>query len=123
MDLITPIITSFLIFISQYYFTSRHKKSDEKQAMILESKLKLLEEKEDARLKELDEKFKVRKEEMVLIFDLLRASSKLTYISALALKKGYCNGEVDRAIEYYHKANDRLSDFIRGKAYKYITKD
>lgn len=123
MDLITPIVTSFLIFMSQYYFTSSHKKSDAKREEALNLKLKLLEEKEDARLKELDEKFIVRKEEMVLVFDLLRANSKLTYVLALALKKGHCNGEVDRAIEYYHKANDKLSDFIRGKAYKYIAED
>ena len=54
-----------------------------------------------------------KREEAKLNLDLTFASAKLAYASAMALKRGKPNGEVEDGIDAYNKAMERYRNFER----------
>lgn len=53
-----------------------------------------------------------RKEESVLVISGLKAVGHLSEATALALKRGHVNGEMDTALDYYKDYNDGLSSYL-----------
>lgn len=70
--------------------------------------------KRQKRQQEKDEKREFLKcKESKLNLDLTFASAQLAYASAVALKRGYANGEVEQGIEAYDKALEAYRKFER----------
>lgn len=64
---------------------------------------------EDERKKENN----LRREREILQLDLLFASSELSYQTAMAVKRGNANGELDAALESHQQALTKFRDFER----------
>lgn len=56
---------------------------------------------------------KARRKEMKLTLDLQMATAKLAYASAMAIKRGYPNGEIEEGIDAYKKALEEFQEFER----------
>ena len=54
-----------------------------------------------------------RREEARKEIDLLLATAKLSYATAMALKRGQVNGEMENAIKLYNAAEEEFKDFER----------
>lgn len=61
---------------------------------------------------------RARHEREKVELDLLMAVAKLSYASAIALKRGHANGEVEEGVEQYETAIRDFKDFER----KYLAK-
>lgn len=48
------------------------------------------------------------------------AVAKMSYASAMALKRGYANGEVEEGIEAYEKVKSRYNKFINDEYVEHI---
>lgn len=59
-----------------------------------------------------DEKEKARTEEIVLILSGIKATGALSYATAMALKRGHANGEVEKGIESYTAWEKELDTFM-----------
>lgn len=77
--------------------------------------LAIFNSKQKKRMKENDQLEFDRKKESKLNLDLTFASAQLAYASAIALKRGYANGEVEQGVESYQKALDAYRKFEREK--------
>ena len=64
---------------------------------------------------------KARKEECLLSLELQMAIAKLSYATAVALKRGYANGEVETEIEAYELAQRKYYTFMGVQATEHIT--
>lgn len=53
-----------------------------------------------------------RREETMLVLKNIGAVGKLGEATALAIKRGKCNGEMDAALEYYAEQKHGLSDYL-----------
>lgn len=62
----------------------------------------------------------VRKEEALLALDLQMATAKLSYATAMAVKRGTPNGEIEDGIEAYEKARSKYYKFLNEQAEKYL---
>ncbi len=60
----------------------------------------------------LDKREEARIEESVVTISMLKAIGHLSEANAIALQCGKCNGEMDRAMTYYTKANDDLTNYL-----------
>ena len=74
-----------------YYIQRRQKKRDETES----------------------ERAEARKTENKIIIDLQMATAKLSYATAIALKRGRANGEVEDGVEEYEKALEEFREFER----------
>ena len=70
----------------------------------------------------LENSAKARKDEALLSLDLIMASAKLSYASAMAIKRGYANGEVEEAIKNYEDVNKKYIEFLKEQTSEHITK-
>ncbi len=61
-----------------------------------------------------------RKEEALLALDLQMATAKLSYATAMAVKRGTPNGEIEDGIEAYEKARSKYYKFLNEQAEKYL---
>lgn len=68
------------------------------------------------REKETDERAEARKKESLLALDMQMATAKLAYATAMALKRGHANGEVDDGIEAYQSARQNYLHFLNEQA-------
>lgn len=71
----------------------------------------------DRKKKKEDEKQKLQEASIVegdmLRFDVEVATAKLSYATAMAVKRGYANGEMEEAIPKYRKAMEKLEAYER----------
>ena len=89
--LIIGIIPSLIVGIVLAWFNSQQKKREERANQREKNRLKT---------------DKVR-------ISLLVASAKLSYAVAMAMKRGYTNGEVEDGVEMYKKAITEFKEFER----------
>ena len=66
-----------------------------------------------ARDKKEDHREELRRKESRLLLDMSMANGELGYASAMALKRGQPNGEVEAAIKAYNEAKEKYENFIR----------
>ena len=88
------IFTGTLIF----YFQRSQRKRDEKKEVLDEA----------------------RKEESLLLLELVMASAKLSYACAVALKRGKANGEVEEGAKAYEDAKTKYYHFLNEQAKDYL---
>ena len=62
---------------------------------------------------EIEARAAARKEESLLSLELQMATAKLAYSTAIAVKRGTVNGEVEEGIEAYEKALGDFREFER----------
>lgn len=71
----------------------------------------------ERRQKKNDEQTKAHEETVVegdmIRLDLEVATAQLSYAVAMAVKRGYANGEMEKAIERYERAMDKFTKFER----------
>lgn len=60
-----------------------------------------------------ERRVQVRQEEMIVLLDLVLATAKLCYATAMAYKRGQPNGEMEEGFEAYDKAIDEFKRFER----------
>ena len=90
-EFVVAILPSLFVAVTMAHFNKRQKKREEEEAA-----------KESAR---------ISRDKLQL--DLLLATTKLSYATAVAWKRGKANGEVEEGIEQYEKAMESFQDFER----------
>lgn len=85
------IASPVLVAIITFYFQRMQKKRDKKE----------------------EERTKLRRQEVRLMLDLQLATAKLSYATAMAIKRGSPNGEIEEGITEYEKALSEFRDFER----------
>lgn len=88
---IMAIVPSLLVGLVLAYWDRKKKKEDEKQKL------------QEANIVEGD----------MIRLDLEVATAQLSYAVAMAVKRGYANGEMEKAIERYERAMDKFTKFER----------
>ena len=68
--------------------------------------------------REAEEKEEARTKEMILLLTGVKAAGALSYASAVALKRGHANGEVEKGTEVYEKWEKDLDNFLVEQAAK-----
>ena len=58
------------------------------------------------------EKEKARAKEIVLLLTGIKAAGALSYATAVALKRGHANGEVEKGVEAYEEWEQELDKFL-----------
>lgn len=76
----------------------------------------VLNRKMDKREKEQTKLVEARREESMLALELQMATAKLSLASALALKRGKANGEVEEGIAAYNEARKKYLAFLNKTA-------
>lgn len=59
-----------------------------------------------------EEKEKARTHETVLLLTGIKAAGALSYATAVALKRGHANGEVEKGVEAYEEWEQELDKFL-----------
>ena len=62
--------------------------------------------------KEAAEKEKDRAKEIILLLTGIKAAGALSYATAVALKRGHANGEVEKGVEAYEEWDQKLDKFL-----------
>jgi hypothetical protein len=57
-----------------------------------------------------------RRQDNILLLQLVMASAKLSYACAIALKRGVANGEVEEGVAAYNEASKKYDCFLRDTA-------
>ena len=70
---------------------------------------------------ETDERAKARQKESLLALELNMSTAKLSYATAVALKRGHANGEVEEGIKAYNEAKKKYVDFLNEQANEHLT--
>lgn len=99
-SVIASIIPSLIVSIFMVYFNRRQTKRD----------------------KDVDEMAKIRQEEGLLSLEMTMATAKMSYATAMALKRGHANGEVEEGIEAYEEARKKYLNFLNRQATTRIAK-
>lgn len=76
----------------------------------------------DKREKEQNKLVEARREESSLALELQMATAKLSLASALALKRGKANGEVEEGIAAYNEARKKYLAFLNRQAINNLEK-
>ena len=63
---------------------------------------------------------RAQKEESLLHLDLMMATAKLAYATAVAIKRGRANGEVEEGIAAYEQAKSKYIAFLNEQATEYL---
>ena len=92
--LFVAIFPSLCVSIAMAFFNARQKKRE----------------------KETDARAEARKKESLLALELQMATAKMSYAVAMAVKRGYANGEVEEAIEAYEEARKKYLAFLNEQA-------
>lgn len=59
-----------------------------------------------------EEKEEARAEEMILLLTGVKAAGALSYATAVAIKRGYANGEVEKGVQEYTAWEKELDKFL-----------
>lgn len=70
-----------------------------------------------------DKRAEARKCESMLLLDLQMATAKLAYASAMALKRGTPNGEVEEGVAAYEEAKKRYTKFLNQQAVEHLREE
>ena len=70
-----------------------------------------MERRQKKRDKLAEENAEKRKRESLLSLEMMNANNKLSYALAMAVKRGYPNGEVEAALETYSEAESAYAHF------------
>lgn len=62
-----------------------------------------------------------RREESLLALDLQMATAKMAFATAVAIKRGHANGEVEEGIRAYEEAKKHYVDFLNRQATDHLT--
>lgn len=95
-ELITPIIVGVLLALFQHENKKRY----------------------DAQ----DRRAELHKKEALVNGEMIEATMELAYASAMALKRGKTNGEVEKGIKAYKKARKAREKFLKETSAEYVTK-
>ena len=76
-------------------------------------KIAARDKRQDEKERRVEERAEVRKKESMLLLKMAFANGKLAFASAMAVKKGHANGEVDEAVKTYNEAIDEYNQFVR----------
>lgn len=98
--ILTAILPSLVVSVFMVYFNRRQVKRD----------------------KDMDERAQIRQQESLLSLELIMATAKMSYATAIALKRGKPNGEVEEGIQAYQTARKKYLDFINQQATTRIVK-
>lgn len=74
--------------------------------------------KQDRRDKDNAECVEARRKESLLSLDMTMAAADLSYATAIALKRGHANGEVEDGVKTYEKAKESYRKFMDEQATK-----
>ena len=61
-----------------------------------------------------------RKAESLLSLDMQMATAKMAYATAMAIKRGHANGEVEDGVAAYECAKKRYVDFLNQQAAEHL---
>ena len=70
--------------------------------------------------KKRDTRLKARKEEALLQLELQMATAKLAYATAMAIKRGSPNGEVEDGVNAFEAAQKKYHRFLNEQAENYL---
>lgn len=59
-----------------------------------------------------EEKEAARTKEMILLLTGVKAAGALSYATAVAIKRGHANGEVEKGVEAYEEWEQQLEKFL-----------
>lgn len=59
-----------------------------------------------------EEKRKAQEKETVLLLQGVKAAGALSYATAVAMKRGYANGEVEKGVQQYEEYTAELDRFL-----------
>lgn len=76
----------------------------------------------DIREEKAEKELEIRKKESRLSLQMMVTGNKLAKATAMALKRGKPNGEVEEVLEAYDKAEQDYFDFINNQFVETITK-
>lgn len=76
----------------------------------------------DIRDEKADKALDARKQEQRLSMLMMTTGNKLAKATAMALKRGHTNGEIEEVLEAYEKAEKDYFDFINNQFVETITK-
>ncbi|MEA4816701.1 MAG: hypothetical protein VB120_07585 [Lachnospiraceae bacterium] len=71
--------------------------------------------------KKLDSHAEARKRESLLALELQMATAKMAFATAIAIKRGVANGEVEQGILSYNLAKRKYLDFLNEQATNHLT--
>ena len=74
------------------------------------------------RHKKAEARAELRSRENRLMLDMIYANSQLTIGTALAIKKGRANGELDAGLEAVRNCDEKYQDFLQEIAIHHLTK-
>ena len=95
-ELITPVIVGILLALFQHENKKRY----------------------DAQ----DQRAELHKKEALVNGEMIEATMELAYASAMALKRGKTNGEVEKGIKAYKKAKEAKEKFLKEISAEYMCK-
>ena len=75
---------------------------------------------QDAREAAQDARAEARKQESLLHLNLQMATAKLSYATAMALKRGKANGEVEEGVDAYEEAKSEYYSFLNQQATEHL---
>lgn len=67
-----------------------------------------------------DVRTQARREESLLALELQMATAQLSYATAMALKRGHANGEVEAGVAAYEQAKTRYVAFLNRQAAEHL---
>lgn len=91
---IAAILPSLCVSVIMAVFNSRQKKRE----------------------KAADERAEARKKESLLALEMQMSTAKLAYATAMALKRGHANGEVEEGIDAYEDSRKKYLHFLNEQA-------
>lgn len=99
LPLVSALLPSLIVALVMAVINRRQKKRDEMQDALAEA----------------------RKEETLLHLNLQMATAKLAYATAMALKRGRANGEVEEGVEAYEDAKRAYTAFLNKQATEHLS--
>jgi hypothetical protein len=67
-----------------------------------------------------DKRAEARKNESLLALELQMATAKMAFATAIAIKRGVANGEVEEGIEAYDSARNKYYSFLNEQAKEHL---
>ena len=69
---------------------------------------------------EAEKRAAARQKESLLALELNMSTAKLAYATAVALRRGHANGEVEEGIRAYNEAKKKYVDFLNAQANEHL---
>ena len=72
------------------------------------------------RMTKAEKRAAARQKESLLALELNMSTAKLAYATAVALRRGHANGEVEEGIRAYNEAKKKYVDFLNAQASEHL---